>query len=114
MAIQNASQAPPTPNVATVTTTPPALTPGPNAAAAQQAQSILAAVQAHQALHQQRLNPFFTPVSTNIEFPGAKASAQQAISAAEKMYRDAVQARGVTSTPSDLLKHLNALRGQQK
>ena len=111
MAIQNASNPPPTPNVATVTTTPPALTPGPNAAAAQQAQSILAAVQAHQALHQQRLNPFFTPtVSSGTEFPGAKASAQQAISAAEKMYRDAVQAR---SNPSDLLKHLNLLRGQK-
>ena len=127
MALQNASQtASATAGGPTVTTTPPALTPGPNAAAAQQAQSILAAVQAHQALHQQqRMNPFMPPVSTAanpVDYPGAKASAQQAITAAEKMYRDALQARSAaaaaaastTTNPSDLLKHLNMLRGAQK
>ena len=113
MALQNIPTSAASP---TVTTTPPVLGPGgPNAAAAQQAQSILAAVQAHQALHQQqRLNPFMTPNVSQTEFSGAKASAQQAISAAEKMYRDALQARSSAATnPSDLLKHLNLLRGQK-
>ena len=124
MAFQNASNAQTASQSslggAQVTTTPPALTPGPNAAAAQQAQSILAAVQAHQALHQQqRLNPFMPPNQTTnqpIDYPGAKASAQQAITAAEKMYRDALHARTASSppNPSDLLKHLNLLRGGQK
>ena len=59
---------------------------------------------------------------------GAKASAQQAISAAEKMYRDALQARmgglgqtqaGVPSlnpvqTSSEILKQLTLLRSAHK
>ena len=116
-----------------------------NPAAAQQAQNILAAVQAQAALQQRtslsaqltNANPFGgglgglageTPGGAAGALHGAKASAQQAISAAEKMYRDALQARmgglgqtqaGVPSlnpvqTSSDILKQLTLLRSAHK
>ena len=116
-----------------------------NPAAAQQAQNILAAVQAQAALQQRTslsaqlsgANPFSgglggitgeTPGGAPGALHGAKASAQQAISAAEKMYRDALQARmgglgqnqaGVPSlnpvqTSSEILKQLTLLRSAHK
>ena len=108
-----------------------------NPAAAQQAQNILAAVQA-QALQQRSLgltgansfsggllgNPAVSLAGPEAAagLHGAKASAQQAISAAEKMYRDALQARmgglGVgtnpTQTSSEILKQLTLLRSAHK
>ena len=105
--------------------------------AAQQAQNILAAVQAQAlqqraGLNQAALGQALGGLGTTVPeaFPAAKASAQQAVSAAEKMYRDALQARqatlggfgqlsgaapiGAGQTSSDILKQLNLLRAAQK
>ena len=74
----------------------------PANSAAQQAQNILAAVQAQALQHRAGLNSAALGQtlgglggagSVPEAYPAAKASAQQAISAAEKMYRDALQAR---------------------
>ena len=82
-----------------------------NSAAAQQAASILATAQA-QALQQRNqqlfgggLNPGINPLLLNGlagGLPGAKATAQQAITAAEKMYRDALQNASAGQAPPGL------------
>ena len=117
---------------------------GGNSAAAQQAASILATAQA-QALRNNPMignphviNPLLlngltgggslggTPLGAKDALYGAKATAQQAISAAEKMYREARGGMSITGLPnfrhdtlqqvpnsSDVLKQLNLLRQSQ-